>query len=289
MSAARPMIGNQIDTDLRGCEPLTLITRRTRRELRTVDDLLRAIDEDAPTLPIGMLRTTANHVSNFLNVPLEHMEIDVLVSLDPGFRNYLKESRYKKGSVRSYSNFVLILLKAAKQLGWQPRQSQFLEAWKAIADAMPPRSYCRGIIAYAIGHGKAPSQFCDDDLDAWGQMLLDNGRSYIYVTAVKGNFRRALVKSGFSARLPNLCCTSHKRSTYAVPLKCFPARLRAEVEELLKWKQNTYAEGRPRRQRLRHVSANKLAACTRVCTEWRQESRSEGTSTASSNLPRRNR
>ncbi len=261
MSAARPTIGNQIDADLRGCEPRSPITRRKRRDLRTVDELLKAIDEDAPTLPVGMLRTTARHVSNFLNVPLEQLEIDVLVGLDPDFRNYLKERRYKEGSVRSYSNFVSILLKAAKELGWEPRQSQFFEAWKAIADAMPPRSYCRGIIAYSIRHGKAPSRFCDDDLDAWGQTLLDNGRSYIYVTAVKGNFRRALVKSGFSTRLPHLCCTSHKRSTYAIPVECFPATLRAEVEKLLKWKQDEYAEGRPRRQRLRPISANKLATC----------------------------
>ena len=37
--------------------------------------------------------------------------------------------------------------------------------------------------------------------------------------------------------------------------------LRAEVEKLLKWKQDAYAEGRPRRQRLRQISANKLATC----------------------------
>ena len=71
-------IGSQIDADLRVSARSVTITGRG---LRTVEELLTAISETAPNLPIGMLRSTANHISTFLNVPLEQLAIDALENL----------------------------------------------------------------------------------------------------------------------------------------------------------------------------------------------------------------
>src|ERR1019366_6093921 len=87
MNAARRRFGNQIDADLRGYAQLPLIPLP---ELRTVQELLTAIQELRPGLRVPMLKTTASHVSNFLNTPIDRLSIAALVDVDlaPRFRNY---------------------------------------------------------------------------------------------------------------------------------------------------------------------------------------------------------
>jgi integrase len=110
----------------------------------------------------------------------------------------------------------------------------------------------------AIRQQRTPSQFSDDDLSLWGQGLLNQGRSYLYVQKVKSEFRRCISKSGLAVQLPKFCCASRSPSRYGVPLRCFPVRLRREVDALLAWKQDVYAEGRPREGRHRAETASQL-------------------------------
>jgi len=120
-------IGSQIDADLRVSARSVTITGRG---LRTVEELLTAISETAPNLPIGMLRSTANHISTFLNVLLEQLAIDALENLGPRFRNHLRERRFKTNSVRSYSNYLSMLLRAAREFGWESPALEIPEDWK---------------------------------------------------------------------------------------------------------------------------------------------------------------
>lgn len=206
-----------------------------------------------------MLRTTAGHVSNFLNTPLDRLAIAALVDLGPRFRNYLTGRRYKRNTTRSYSNFLLILLQTAQELGWE--QPDVPEEWKPILAAMQGRRGCSGIVRYAIRQGKAPSEFCDDNLNAYCQALLNEGRHYLYPAEVRNRFRRGLLETGLAGQFPGICCTSQKSLAYGVPLHLFPQQLRNEVEALLKWKQDLHASGRPRRGRHRAVSAEHLEKC----------------------------
>jgi integrase len=232
-----------------------------RRELRTVQDLLTAIQELRSDLQVPMLKTTAGHVSHFLNTPLDRLSIAALVDIDlaPRFRDYLSERRYKRDSIRSYSNFLAILRRTAQELGWEPPDVP--EDWKPILTAMQTHPRCSSIVRYAIRQGKTPFQFCNEDLNAWGQTLLDQGRSYRYTMAAKRSFRLALIRSGLAEQLPKLRCNSERPSPYGVPLLLFPTQLRREVEALLNWKQDVYSEGRPWRGRLRTVSAKHLESC----------------------------
>jgi len=192
---------------------------------------------------------------------VERLAIDALVDAGPGFRKYFEERRYKRASIRSYSNFLATLVRAAKQLGWESSQPEVPDAWRPIFAVSLEFAGCSGIVDYAIRRGKAPSEFCDDDLDAWGEMFVKQGHCYEYTIAVKRRFRRALSESGLADCLPGICCASRNPGRYAVPVRSFPARLRCEVEALLKWKQEPYAEGRPPRGRLRPVSAKLLESC----------------------------
>jgi integrase len=78
------------------------------------------------------------------------------------------------------------------------------------------------------------------------------------VQTTKYLFRRALARSGLADRIPNLYCASRKAPPYGVPLSSFPAGLQHEVEALLKCKQDPYAYGRPRKGRIRAVTAARL-------------------------------
>src|SRR5437660_210583 len=126
-------IGNQIDADLRDSAPSVRIAPR---ELRTLAVLLTAIPVAAPNLPLAMLRSTAGHIASFLNVPIEQLAIEALVDLAPAFRNYLRERRFKRNSVRSYANFLSILLRTARELGWESPQLEIPDIWKPVLAVM---------------------------------------------------------------------------------------------------------------------------------------------------------
>src|SRR5437667_9446280 len=75
MNALTQTIGNQIDTEARdSSQPLHLSTRK----LVTLQDLLAELQHDKQ---IAMLRTTAGHITSFLNVPVEKVGIAMVSSI----------------------------------------------------------------------------------------------------------------------------------------------------------------------------------------------------------------
>jgi hypothetical protein len=115
---------------------------------------------------------------------------------------------------------------------------------------------CAGIVRYAIAQGIMPSVFSDEHLNAWGEMMLIEPRSFNYVRARKKEFRRVLIQSGLAQKLPGI---SHRKlCNYGVPLRTFPERLRDEVIALLDWKQAPYSEGRSRDWKIRNSTAKAL-------------------------------
>jgi integrase len=252
MTNALETIGNQIDVDLHNSAPSLPIPHS---ELRTVQDLLAGLQEN---IYYSMLKSTAGHISDFLKVPLELLEINALVDLGPSFRLHLKERRYKVNAVRSYSNFLAILLKEARQSGWEPRQIDIPEPWKEIFTGLAKcQKGFTGIIRFAIRRGERPSDLCEKDFDDWYQQALARGRAYVYVRSFRSSFKRAVLRLGLADRFPKLSWAPRK-VRYGIPVRAFPTPLREEVQALLKWKQDPYAEGRPRRARHRAETAHSL-------------------------------
>ena len=261
MNAPIVTFGNKIDADV---PDSARSVRIPQPRLKTLYDLLTALQG---SVYFKMLRTTAGHISDFLKVPVEQLAIAALVEIGPEFRLYLTERQFKRESVRSYSNFAAMLLRSARDLGWEPTQPETPEEWKSILTVLQQHRpsnksarYCgwAEIVRYAIRLGKSPSQFCDLDLDTWCEAQLKLGRSFEYIRSIKSSFRRALIKNGLTEKLPAIS-TSHKYTPYGIPLRSFPTGLRNEVEALLRWKQAVYAPGRPRRGKHRAVSAKNLA------------------------------
>jgi hypothetical protein len=144
----------------------------------------------------------------------------------------------------------------AKHLGWVPRETdvKISEAWKTIFPSIAVG--CAGIVRYATAQGISPSDFSDEHLNAWGQMMLAEQHSFNHVRGCKRLFRNALIQSGLAQMLPGI---SHRRvCNYGIPLRDFPERLRHEVIALLEWKQAPYSEGRSRDWKIRDSTAKGL-------------------------------
>lgn len=255
MGVTTVAIGNQRGAELHGSARSHHISHG---DLRTVRDLLIHLQEDPY---FSMLRTTAGHVSSFLNVPVEQLPIDALFDIGPAFRAYLKDRRFKRHAVHSYSNFAGMLLRRAKGLGWEPCQPEVPQAWESILTALKKVESCVQIIRYAIRQGKTPANFCDSDLNNWGQQMIDQGRSYQYVRTVQSRFRRRISQGELAGKIRGISFRSQEFRTYGVPLRLLPKQLRDEVSDVLTWKEAAYAEGRRHEWKHKKISAKQLEGC----------------------------
>src|SRR5579864_2691420 len=251
MNALPQTIGNETDAKLRRSAPLLRISEQ---KLRTVNDLLGALLGDKQH---SMLRTTAGHIATFLNVPVEKLEIDALIGIVPEFRVYLKQQRYKRNAANSYFNYAGMLLRKARELGWVESNAEVPKEWAQIQSAVRHLKGASGIVNFAIRRGKTPATFTDDDLNSWGQMMLAQDKCYEYIQRLPQDFRRELHKAGLAGKIPAIFRPWKTSLAYSVPLGSFPAELRLEVEELLRWRQAPYVQTR-RKKRLRAVSARNL-------------------------------
>jgi integrase len=252
MNAPASTIGNQIDASVRISSQSCNISLG---KPQTIRDLLAALSDDKQ---LPMLRTTAGHISDCLNVPLDQLTIDALVDLDPRFTTYLQGRRHKHNSIRAYRNYAGVLLRKAKALGWTPQHPEVPVAWEPIIEALAKfKPACR-IVSYAINMGKTPSTLTDDDLSSWAQLMLNQKRNYQYVRQLQSIFRRELTRAGLAGQLPGVFRNWEPAIKYFVPLKNFPPKLRQEALAVLKWKQAPYAKGRRAKSKVRPISAGNL-------------------------------
>jgi len=126
---------------------------------------------------------------------------------------------------------------------------------------MIPNKYraIKGVIRYAIRIGKTPTTFTDSDLDAYCQELLKRGGNYGYICAVKSKFHRFLYDGNLIGKFPGIS-VSVRPPDYGIALHHFPPLLRQQVMDVLKWKQDAFAYGRPAHARIRPVTAKNLEA-----------------------------
>ncbi len=178
--------------------------------------------------------------------------------LAPRFSTYLEGRHHKRNAVRSYRNYLGILIRKAEELGWTPQNPEIPQSWEPVVAAIKGLKGGRGIVTFAISLGKIPSTLTNDDLNSWAQMMLVQKRDYQYVSRLQHDFRRMLSKAGLAKTLPGIFKDWKSAEPYFVPLSEFPPALHQEVSALLRWKQAPYVRSRKPRARLRAVSARNL-------------------------------
>lgn len=220
---------------------------------QTLGDLIQLIERrEGRNHQLAMLRATAAHISNHLEKGPDRIPLGELLNLRPRLRLYLEKRALKRNSVRSYVNFLRILLRKACKFGWSEHLPEIEESWRGIQVVLS-RTRSRRIVDYAIRMGKTPAEFTDEDLNHWADGELQVGRHYEYVQHVKTTFWKHISRAGLGGHLPRLSIRS--RQNYGVPIDQLPEPMRTELTEVLDWKTAAFAVGRSNKSRHRPITA----------------------------------
>jgi integrase len=202
-----------------------------------------------------MMRTTAGHVSRYFNLPTDRILLRDLPNTISGFRDHIKQTHPKGSTARTYVNYLRLIIRLASTLPGSTRITEIPDDWAAIYAAARKQG-CAGIVRYAIEHNIPLQAFGDAELNAWGQAMIDRGRSCTWAIQAKYLFRRVVRDAGVASRMPQL---SHpKRNVYAIPISQFPEALRKEAEEMIVFKQAAIVMRAGRRTKIGRTTASNL-------------------------------
>jgi integrase len=219
---------------------------------RTLGDLLDILGQTPPRA-FPMLRSTCSKVACYLDAPVSQIELDALSDRRDGFRDFLEGRRHAENSVRTYVNHLRILLNHARKLGWEPNES-VPAAWRGVM-LLAGEKKCADIVKYFSRSRKTPGEVTVADVDAWVSMRIGQGASSAVIGPMKSCFWRLLHSTG-STKIDAKYIIF--RATYGTPMEQLPPGFRAELSEILRWKQAFYVSGRPEKLRFRAVSAKTL-------------------------------
>lgn len=219
----------------------------------TLGELLHLINRKNST-DEGMMHSAAARFLEFLNCTSEEVTIDTLYTRKESFIFWLKEGKYKPASVKSYRNYLNRLFHRAEKAGWVPPNVTLSPEWQRIADLMP-RASATQIVRFAHRIGKTFATLSDDDLKSWRMERVSAGHSLSSAEIECSRFRAAIARAGLALQFP---LVKQRDRRYGMSLEKMHPALRAEVEEVLEWKQNDFELDRPANAQIRPISAKRL-------------------------------
>ena len=219
----------------------------------TLGDLL-AMWAQNPPRQAAMLRTTCARLGDYLDASVENISIDAVHQSRNGFRRFLEGRKYSENTVRTYVNHVRILLNFAGKAGWNEIDAPS-EDWRGVI-ALAVEQGCADLARHFARIRESPHDVTIEDVDQW--VVLAARKNLAYNTAIDRRYRfwRILRDCGYVTKLPK-CLLREKN--YGIPIREFPADLKKEVTDLLKWKQAFYVWDRPKDARHRPLTAKRLA------------------------------
>jgi integrase len=242
----------KVSAKARKPERISAIAPQKLHWLRDLAEAIKCLPSDSAH-PVGMLRALIAHICMCLAKPPKEIAISELTGLRYRLSAHLqKNQNLRPKSIRSYVNYLRILLNLARQLGWREHSPEMEKAWKPILACV---SCVKGpsIIHYAMRQKKTPATFSDDDLENWAVEHRLQGRGLEYTQHLKARFRRCILEAGLKGLMPKLTFQVQKK--YAVSLSDFPEPLRSQWLSVEEWKTAAWVEGRPTKARLRPQTA----------------------------------
>jgi hypothetical protein len=219
---------------------------------RTLGDLLTLWDENPPREE-AMLRTTCARLADFFKMSVGDISIDSVHQSRKGFRPFLEGRKYGENSVRTYVNHVRILLNSARTTGWEPTDTTS-EEWRRVI-ALAAERNCADLARHLSAIKKSPRDVTSEDVDQWIHVVTQKDLSYARAIQKRCWLWRILRDGGYAKKMPK-CILREKN--YGIALEDFPTELKAEVSNLLKWKQAKYAWNRPYGAHHREVTSKRL-------------------------------
>lgn len=223
-----------------------------RTNVHSLADLLVHLNSQ-PTTQTPMLRSTAAKIAAFLGTSPDDIPLDLIQLNREGFRRFLESRRHNEGGVRSYVNYLRILMNAAQELGWQPYAGVSRD-WQIVLDAAGGND-CVSVVKWLATVKDSPSVVTEGDFDAWILQRTLEGERYPLLRNKVNACWHTLIACGYTQNAPRVY---FRKRNYGVPLSDFPLPLRNEVTELLRWKTVEFEPDRPKNARIRSVSAKNL-------------------------------
>lgn len=228
---------------------------RPRDSVKTTGDLLAILSKEPPR-SLAMLRTTCGLLGKYLNLPGDQIPINQIEDQKRGFRPFLEGRRYKEYSIRSFVYHQRELLKVATDYGWLPDGNP-TEAWKPLLE-LARSERLTDVMRYFSRSTKSPAEVTKDAVDRWGDDRVRDGLMFTTVATKKNGFWRLLQKTGWTTATPTHMLRFKK---YGIPLNELSPGLKNDIETVLKWKQAAFAKNRPKRGRVRAVTAKNNRLC----------------------------
>jgi integrase len=229
--------------------------------VQTVGELLDLVALEHPTQPISMLRTAASWFARYARASIGDLKIDLLEDALPGFKPYLREQKQlAPKSAKSYRDFVVRLLRLARELGWVRTPSRARTEWENLRAGFRLPTGFSSLVSYAIAKGKTPAQLTDKDLAGWAESAVLRGTSHMYARNQIRKLLLAILRANAQDKFP-LVSTENLRPKLAVPIDEMPEPLQGEIRALMHWKQDLFVPGRPAKQKHGPATAKMLTDC----------------------------
>jgi integrase len=203
--------------------------------LSTIDDLLRLLPKRANGRGPAVHSAAANFV-NFVGATAQETPIHLLETKLEAFVRHLELARYKKATVRSYCCCLNLLVKTARECGWEPPTAVMPPSWAPVFDLAKSKEL-KSIVRFAVGSQKSPATFGEDGLRTWCQERVQAGRSLSACRTCCSYFRSLISRPELAHLAPLL---KVRPKNYGVSLREMPPGLRAEVETLLTYRTDEF-------------------------------------------------
>ena len=221
---------------------------------KTVLDVLALVELHHPHAAHSMLRTVTQHGANSMGLSVAGLTMDQFTQGKPMFGSYLRSKKLSSRTVHKYQNLANKIRGYSEEFGWTKINSKVEDAWLPLVPKLGLPLGCTGIVLYAIGKGKSPSQLTDRDLEDWLMWLVQSGRAHNYAQQRVWHFRRSIVKAGLASEFP-MISAARQQQQLAKPVASMPDPMRPQIQELLRWKQAKRADKRRKKGRVRAVTA----------------------------------
>ena len=122
----------------------------------------------------AMLHTVARKFIEFTGKQPPEISISEIATQKRAFAVHLRDGKYKPASIKSYRNFVNMLLRRAEAAVWDRAEEALRPEWEAISGMLHKRA-ARDLVAFGSGLGRMPQDVNEDDLANWRKARIGEG------------------------------------------------------------------------------------------------------------------
>lgn len=198
--------------------------------LTMIDDLLKLVSKRPGGGGGGpALHSAAANFLSFIGATAQETPIYLLETKLELWVRHLEVARYTKETLKSYRYCVNLLVKTAREHGWEPPPAIMPPCWAPVFELASAKEV-KSIVRFAVLIGKTPSTFTEDDLRSWSQQRVQTGRSFSGCKRHLSAFRSLLSMPKLIYLRP---LVQVKPKGYGVPLREMYPGLRSEIEGLV--------------------------------------------------------